>query len=155
MYAVRTGPATPLKRNSGPTSASTRKKTPSGLLWICTVITADKLHSFTIIQVAIQYTIVNRDFERAVKQLRQILPKLSFRLLIGTYIIRPDHRNFSYPAGIPTVIDRMLQPTIAQELDKELERRGLKFERYADDTSIFVGSRTSIGRDMQMDRRAT
>lgn len=34
-----------------------------------------------------QNTLVNRDFERAVKQLRRILPKLSFGLLIGTYLI--------------------------------------------------------------------
>lgn len=34
-----------------------------------------------------QTTLVNRDFERAVKQLRRILPKLSFGLLIGTYLI--------------------------------------------------------------------
>jgi hypothetical protein len=34
-----------------------------------------------------QNTLVNRDFERAVKQLRRILPKLSFGLLIGTYFI--------------------------------------------------------------------
>lgn len=34
-----------------------------------------------------QDSIVNRDFERAVKQLRRILPKLSFGLLIGTYVI--------------------------------------------------------------------
>ena len=34
-----------------------------------------------------QDSIVNRDFERAVKQLRRILPKLSFGILIGTYII--------------------------------------------------------------------
>jgi len=32
-------------------------------------------------------TLVNRDFERAVKQLRRVLPKLSFGLLIGTYLI--------------------------------------------------------------------
>jgi ABC-type nickel/cobalt efflux system permease component RcnA len=32
-------------------------------------------------------TLVNRDFERAMKQLRRILPKLSFGLLIGTYLI--------------------------------------------------------------------
>ena len=31
--------------------------------------------------------LVNKDFERAVKQLRRILPKLSFTLLIGTYLI--------------------------------------------------------------------
>lgn len=34
-----------------------------------------------------QNTLVNRDFERAVKQLRRILPRLSFGLLIGTYLI--------------------------------------------------------------------
>ncbi|PHN00930.1 hypothetical protein [Flavilitoribacter nigricans] len=34
-----------------------------------------------------QNTLVNQDFERAVKQLRRILPKLSFGLLIGTYLI--------------------------------------------------------------------
>jgi hypothetical protein len=32
-------------------------------------------------------SLVNRDFERAVKQLRRILPKLAFGLLIGTYLI--------------------------------------------------------------------
>jgi hypothetical protein len=32
-------------------------------------------------------TLVNRDFERAVKTLRRILPKLAFGLLIGTYLI--------------------------------------------------------------------
>lgn len=32
-------------------------------------------------------TLVNRDFERAVKALRRILPKLAFGLLIGTYLI--------------------------------------------------------------------
>lgn len=34
-----------------------------------------------------QNTIVNQDFERAVKQLRRVLPILSFGLLIGTYLI--------------------------------------------------------------------
>lgn len=32
-------------------------------------------------------TLINRDFEQAVKRLRRILPKLSFGLLIGTYLI--------------------------------------------------------------------
>jgi len=63
--------------------------------------------------------------------------------------------------GIPTVIDRLIQQSIHQvlnpvfdvefpefcpllsniilnELDKELERRGLRFVRYADDCSIFL-----------------
>ena len=34
-----------------------------------------------------QNTLINKDFERAVKHLRSILPKLSFGLLIGTYLI--------------------------------------------------------------------
>lgn len=35
----------------------------------------------------VQNTLVNRDFQRAVKALRRILPKLAFGLLIGTYLI--------------------------------------------------------------------
>lgn len=35
----------------------------------------------------VQNTLVNRDFERAVKTMRRILPKLAFGLLIGTYLI--------------------------------------------------------------------
>lgn len=35
----------------------------------------------------LQNSLVNRDFERAVKTLRRILPKLAFGLLIGTYLI--------------------------------------------------------------------
>lgn len=35
----------------------------------------------------VQNTLVNRDFQRAVKTLRKILPRLSFGLLIGTYLI--------------------------------------------------------------------
>ena len=34
-----------------------------------------------------QKNLVNKDFERAVKQLRRILPRISFGLLIGTYLI--------------------------------------------------------------------
>ncbi len=32
-------------------------------------------------------TLVNPDFERAIRQLRRMLPKLSFGLLIGTYLV--------------------------------------------------------------------
>lgn len=35
----------------------------------------------------VQNTLVNKDFQRAVKTLRKILPRLSFALLIGTYLI--------------------------------------------------------------------
>ena len=32
-------------------------------------------------------TLVNPDFERAIRQLRRMLPMLSFGLLIGTYLV--------------------------------------------------------------------
>ena len=34
----------------------------------------------------LQNTLVNKDFQRAVKTLRKVLPRLSFGLLIGTYL---------------------------------------------------------------------
>ncbi len=34
-----------------------------------------------------EHTLVNHDFERAVRQMRRVLPLLSFGLLIGTYLI--------------------------------------------------------------------
>ena len=39
--------------------------------------------------------------------------------------------------GVPTVADRLIQQA---DLDKELERRGHSFCRYADDCNIYVGS---------------
>lgn len=34
-----------------------------------------------------EHTLVNHDFERAVRQMRRVLPMLSFGLLIGTYLV--------------------------------------------------------------------
>jgi len=34
-----------------------------------------------------EHTLVNHDFERAVRQMRRVLPLLSFGLLIGTYLV--------------------------------------------------------------------
>ncbi len=34
-----------------------------------------------------EHTLVNHDFERAVRQMRKVLPMLSFGLLIGTYLV--------------------------------------------------------------------
>ena len=56
-----------------------------------------------------QNTLVNRDFEHAVKRLRKILPRFSFGLLIGTYLIsaiimgifhaqKADHTGFMIAA---------------------------------------------------------
>ena len=43
----------------------------------------------------------------------------------------------------------LLSNVVLDELDKELERRGLQFCRFADDCNIFVGSRKSADRVMQ------
>lgn len=50
------------------------------------------------------------------------------------------------PQGSP--LSPLLSNIVLDELDKELERRGLKFCRYADDAKIYVGSRKAGNRVM-------
>ncbi len=50
------------------------------------------------------------------------------------------------PQGIP--LSPLLSNIMLNELDKELERRGLKFCRYADDVNIYVRSRKAAERVM-------
>lgn len=51
------------------------------------------------------------------------------------------------PQGSP--LSPLLSNIVLDELDKELEKRGLMFCRYADDAKIFVGSRKSANRVMR------
>jgi group II intron reverse transcriptase/maturase len=51
------------------------------------------------------------------------------------------------PQGSP--VSPLLSNIVLDELDKELERRGLSFCRYADDAKIYVGSRKAGQRVMQ------
>jgi RNA-directed DNA polymerase len=51
------------------------------------------------------------------------------------------------PQGGP--LSPILSNIVLDELDKELEKRGLKFVRYADDISIFTGSRRAAGRVLE------
>ena len=57
------------------------------------------------------------------------------------------------PSSIGTVQGSPLSPLLSNlvldELDKELERRGLEFCRYADDCNIFVGSKKAAHRVMK------
>lgn len=48
-------------------------------------------------------TLVNRDFDRAVKQMRRILPRLSFSLLIGTYLISALIMGIFHSAHAPNI----------------------------------------------------
>jgi len=51
------------------------------------------------------------------------------------------------PQGSP--LSPLLSNIVLDELDKELEKRGLEFSRYADDAKIYVGSRKSGERVMR------
>ena len=51
------------------------------------------------------------------------------------------------PQGGP--LSPILSNIVLDELDKELEKRGLKFVRYADDISIFAGSERAAGRILE------
>ena len=55
-----------------------------------------------------------------------------------------SQRTEGTPQGSP--LSPLLSNIILDELDKELERRGLKFVRYADDCSIYVKSKKSAER---------
>lgn len=51
------------------------------------------------------------------------------------------------PQGSP--LSPLLSNLVLDELDKELERRGLAFVRYADDCNVFVGSQKAADRVLQ------
>ena len=57
-----------------------------------------------------------------------------------------EQRTKGTPQGSP--LSPLLSNIVLDELDKELERRGLNFVRYADDVQIFVSSRMSAERVM-------
>ena len=72
--------------------------------------------------------------------------------LIGRYlragVIMPDGQREATSCGIPQggPLSPLLANVMLDDLDKELERRGLRFSRYADDFLIFVGSQKAAER---------
>jgi len=86
---------------------------------------------------------VNHD--RLLKRLSQRIGDKQLLQLIGKYLRSgmfrgglTNQRIKGTPQGSP--LSPLLSNIVLDELDKELERRGLKFVRYADDMIIFVGS---------------
>jgi RNA-directed DNA polymerase len=72
--------------------------------------------------------------------------------LIGCYlragVILPDGNRERTPCGVPQggPLSPLLANVMLDDLDSELERRSLRFVRYADDFLIFVGSHTAAER---------
>jgi RNA-directed DNA polymerase len=79
--------------------------------------------------------------KRVLKLIRRFL---SAGVLLGGLVSRPQ-------AGVPQggPLSPWLSNVVLDELDKELERRGLAFARYADDFVIFVRSKAAGNRVMR------
>ena len=97
--------------------------------------------------------------------LREHWPDIRSQLLVGTYQPQPVRRvEIPKPdggvrkLGVPSVVDEgtpqggplspLLSNLVLNDLDKELERRGHRFCRYADDCNIYVRSRRAGERVM-------
>ena len=83
--------------------------------------------------------------------LRKVHDKQVLRLIsryLNAGVILPDGKREPTPCGVPQggPLSPLLANVMLDDLDKELERRGLRFARYADDFLIFVRSRSAAQR---------
>lgn len=64
------------------------------------------------------------------------------RLMLKAKVVLPDGTRVSTEEGTPQggPLSPLLSNIVLDELDQELDRRGLHFVRYADDCNIYVGS---------------
>lgn len=62
--------------------------------------------------------------------------------MLKARVVMPDGTSVATEEGTPQggPLSPLLSNVVLNELDEELERRGLRFVRYADDCNIFVGS---------------
>lgn len=94
---------------------------------------------------------VNHD--RLMTRLKRHTPDRPLLRLINRYLkagVRIDNRKAPTPEGVPQggPLSPVLANAVLDELDWELERRNLRFARYADDCQIYVGSRRAGERVM-------
>lgn len=80
--------------------------------------------------------------------------KLVHRMLKAK-VVMPDGTRIGVEEGTPQggPLSPLLSNIVLDELDRELERRGLRFVRYADDSNIYVGSVRSGERVMNSTRK--
>tara|TARA_R110002074_G_scaffold255702_1_gene428159 strand:- start:2205 stop:2795 length:591 start_codon:yes stop_codon:yes gene_type:complete len=86
---------------------------------------------------------VNHD--RLMARLKRHCPDKPMLRLIHRYLktgVQIDHRKVPTPEGVPQggPLSPVLANVVLDEMDWELDRRGLRFARYAGDCQIFVGS---------------
>jgi len=94
---------------------------------------------------------VNHD--RLMARLKRHSPDRPLFRLINRYLkagVQIDNRTAPTPEGVPQggPLSPVLANVVLDELDWELERRDLRFARYADDCQIYVGSRRAGERVM-------
>lgn len=77
------------------------------------------------------------------------------RLMLKAKVVLPDGTRVTTEEGTPQggPLSPLLSNIVLDELDWELERRGLHFVRYADDCNIYVGSRRAGERVMASARK--
>jgi group II intron reverse transcriptase/maturase len=95
---------------------------------------------------------VNHD--RLMVRLKRHCPDLALLRLINRYLkagVRIAGRTEASTAGVPQggPLSPVLSNVVLDELDWELDRRGHRFARYADDCNIFVRSKTAGERVMK------
>lgn len=75
--------------------------------------------------------------------------------MLKASVVLPDGVRISTQEGTPQggPLSPLLSNIVLDELDWELDRRGLRFVRYADDCNIFVGSERAGRRVMDSTRR--
>jgi group II intron reverse transcriptase/maturase len=75
--------------------------------------------------------------------------------MLKAQVVLPDGVRIPTEKGTPQggPLSPLLSNVVLDELDWELDRRGLRFVRYADDCNIFVGSERSGRRVMDSTRR--
>lgn len=75
--------------------------------------------------------------------------------MLKAKVVMPDGTKIRVVEGTPQggPLSPMLSNVVLDELDWELDRRGLRFVRYADDANIYVRSRRSGERVMEATRR--
>lgn len=94
---------------------------------------------------------VNHD--RLIQRLQRHVPDRALLRLINAYLkagVRIDNTTLPATCGVPQggPLSPVLANVVLDELDWELERRGHRFARYADDCNVVVQSRTAGERVM-------